>query len=130
MNDELKYSITKFNDAVRRLDEGIKQARNQLDRDGVIQRFEFTFELLWKSLKLFLFEQGIIANSPKEVLKEAYRFGIITDEELFLDMLDDRNRTSHIYSENTAKGIFIRIKKNYLAAVMKLSQELKDRTGF
>ena len=130
MNDELKYSITKFKDAVKKLDEGIKQSRNQLDRDGVIQRFEFSFELLWKTMKLFLLDQGIITNSPKEVLKETYRFGIITDEELFLDMLDDRNQTSHIYSEDISKEIFIRIKKNYLASMKKLLKELKERTGF
>ncbi len=130
MNDELKYSITKFKDAVKKLDEGIKQSRNQLDRDGVIQRFEFSFELLWKTMKLFLLDQGIITNSPKEALKETYRFGIITDEELFLDMLDDRNQTSHIYSEDMSKEIFIRIKKNYLASMKKLLKELKERTGF
>jgi hypothetical protein len=46
MNDEIKYSFGKLKDAVKRLEEGIRQTKNQLDRDGVIQRFEFTFELL------------------------------------------------------------------------------------
>ena len=77
MKDELKYSFEKFQKAVKRLDEGIKKAKDQLDNDGVIQRFEFTFELTWKTLKLFLLNEGIITKSPKETLKEAFRFILI-----------------------------------------------------
>ena len=127
MKNELKYSFIKLNEAVRRLNEGIKHTKDQLDRDGVIQRFEFTFELLWKTLKLFLLAEGINTNSPKEVFKETFRFGLLRDEKLFLDMLDDRNKTSHIYSEDVSKEIFDRIKKNYLTAIKKLLKEIKER---
>jgi len=127
MKNELKYSFIKLNEAVRRLNEGIKHTKDQLDRDGVIQRFEFTFELLWKTLKLFLLAEGINTNSPKEVFKETFRFGLLGDEKLFLDMLDDRNKTSHIYSEDVSKEIFDRIKKNYLTAIKKLLKEIKER---
>ena len=124
MKDELKYSIEKFNKALSRLNAGIKKAKDQLDKDGVIQRFEFTFELLWKTLRLFLLDEGIITKSPKEALKEAFRFGLIKDEEIFLDMLEDRNQTSHIYSEEISKEIVLRIKKFYLSKLTKLSKEL------
>lgn len=125
MKDELKYSFAKFQKALKSLDEGIKKAKDQLDNDGVIQRFEFTFELTWKTLKLYLLNEGIITNSPKEALKEAFRMGIITDEECFLDMLTDRNQTAHIYSEDISKEIIVRIKKVYLSALKKLSEEIK-----
>lgn len=124
MKDELKYSIEKFIKAFSRLNAGIKKAKDQLDNDGVIQRFEFTFELLWKTLRLFLLNEGIITKSPKEALKEAFRFGPIKDEEIFLDMLEDRNLTSHIYSEDVSKEIFKRIKKFYIVSLTELSQEL------
>lgn len=127
MKDELRYSFAKFQKALKRLDEGIKKAKDQLDNDGVIQRFEFTFELTWKTLKLYLLNEGIITNSPKEALKEAFRLGIITDEECFLDMLTDRNQTAHIYSEDVSKAIVIRIKKDYLSALKKLFEELKNQ---
>lgn len=127
MKDEINYSFGKLRDAVKKLDEGIKRTKDQLDRDGVIQRFEFTFELLWKTLKLYLSDQGIITNSPKEVLKETYRYGMIENENLFLDMLEDRNQTSHIYSEDASKKIFNRIKKNYLSAIKKLLKEMTER---
>ncbi len=127
MKNELKYSFDKLNEAVKRLDEGIKKVKDQLDRDGVIQRFEFTFELLWKTLRLFLLDEGINTNSPKEVLKETFRFGLIKDEKLFLDMLDDRNQTSHIYSEDVSKKIFERIRKKYYTALKKLVRGIKER---
>ena len=124
MKDELKYSIEKFNKALSRLNIGIKKAKDQLDNDGVIQRFEFTFELLWKTLRLFLLSEGIITKSPKEALKESFRFGLIKDEEIFLDMLNDRNQTSHIYSEDVSKEIVRRIKKFYISKLTELSDEL------
>jgi len=125
MKDELNYSIEKFNKALSKLNIGIKKAKDQLDNDGVIQRFEFTFELLWKTLRLFLLAEGITTKSPKEALKESFRFGLIKDEEIFLDMLEDRNQTSHIYSEEITREIVRRIKKFYLSKLTELSKELR-----
>ena len=127
MKDELKYSYDKFQKALKRLDEGLKRAKDQLDSDGVIQRFEFTFELTWKTLRLFLLSEGINTNSPKEALKGAFKFGLIVDEECFLDMLEDRNQATHIYSEDVSREIFKRIKKDYSSALKKLSEELKNQ---
>jgi nucleotidyltransferase substrate binding protein (TIGR01987 family) len=128
MSDELKYSLEKFESAIKRLDEGVKEAKNNLGRDGVIQRFEFTFELLWKTLRLFLLDEGIITKSPKESLKEGFKFGLIMDEEVFLDMLEDRNQTSHIYSEEVSKEIFERIKTRYVSPLKKILNDIKNST--
>lgn len=128
MKDELKYSMLKFQKALKQLEVGAKQAKDQLDNDGVIQRFEFTFELAWKTIKLFLVNEGIITKSPKEALKEAFKFGLIKDEESFLDMLYDRNQASHIYSEEMSRDMVIRIKNEYLTALKKLSEELKSQS--
>lgn len=125
MKDELKYSIDKFEKALKQLETGIKKAKDQLDNDGVIQRFEFTFELAWKTVRLFLLNEGIITRSPKEALKQGFKFGLITDEESFIDMVSDRNQTVHIYNEQMSKDIVTRIKKNYLILLKKLSEELK-----
>lgn len=127
MKDELDYSYRKLKDAVKRLDEGLEITQDQLDRDGVIQRFEFTFELLWKTLRLFLTTEGIITKSPKESLKETFRYGLIKDENTFLNMLEDRNQTTHIYSEDVSKEIFYRIKDNYIAEIKRLIKDLSER---
>jgi nucleotidyltransferase substrate binding protein (TIGR01987 family) len=129
MSNELKLSLEKLNKAVKKLDEGVKMSKDQLDRDGVIQRFEFTFELSWKTLRLFLIDQGIITKSPKDALKEAFKYGLIKDENIYLDMLEDRNQTSHIYNEEISKGIYSRIKKYYSPVMLKLVKEIKKEAN-
>lgn len=125
MKDVLEYSLKKLKDAYQRLEEGVKQAKDELDKDGVIQRFEFTFELLWKALKLYLEHQGIIVKTPRESFVEAFRINLVDDEKIFLDMLEDRNNTSHIYDKATSEKIFNRIKKNYLSEIAKIIDLLK-----
>ena len=83
-------------------------------RDGVIQRFEFCTELAWKTLREYLIEQGYTdINSPKNVLKTAFADGILNDEQGWLDILDARNITSHVYDEATAQKIFDNIRCIY-----------------
>ncbi|MCK5566547.1 MAG: nucleotidyltransferase substrate binding protein [Actinomycetia bacterium] len=125
MKDVLEYSLKKLIDAHKRLEEGIEQARDELDKDGVIQRFEFTFELLWKALKIYLEHQGIIVKTPRDSFVEAFRINLFDDEKIFLDMMEDRNSASHIYDKETSKKIFNRIKKNYSSEITKLIEKLK-----
>ena len=125
MKDVLEYSLKKLIDAHKRLEEGIEQARDELDKDGVIQRFEFTFELLWKALKIYLEHQGILVKTPRDSFVEAFRIALFDDEKIFLDMMEDRNSTSHIYDKETSKKIFNRIKKNYSSEITKLIEQLK-----
>jgi len=66
------------------LREGAEEAKDELDKDGVIQRFEFTFELLWKALKIYLAYNGTEVKTPRESLKEAFRINLFDEEEIFL----------------------------------------------
>ncbi|UCB57671.1 MAG: nucleotidyltransferase substrate binding protein [Candidatus Omnitrophota bacterium] len=125
MKEDISYSLKKLQDAFIKLKEGVKSAKEELEKDGVIQRFEFTFELLWKTLKIFLRENGITVKTPKESLKEAFRIGWIKEEDVFLNMLEDRNKTTHIYDKETTEKIFERIKKDYLSAIEKILKQLK-----
>jgi len=122
---ETEYALSKLKDAFIRLKEGTEAAEDELDKDGVIQRFEFTFELLWKVLKIFLEDSGIEAKTPKESLKRAFKIGWLREEKVFLDMLEDRNKTSHIYDKETSEEIFERIKTTYLLAMENLLERLK-----
>lgn len=97
--------LNNFRKALSRLSEGITKydERDDLLRDGVIQRFEFTFELAWKTLKAVFEDEGLRGlNSPKSVLREAFAAELIKDDELWLAMLNDRNSTAHIYNERLA----------------------------
>ena len=125
MIEELDYSLKKIHDAFKRLQEGADQAYDELSKDGVIQRFEFTFEVLWKTIKKFLEYKGIEARTPKDCFKEAFTIGLIDDESLVLNMLQDRNTTSHIYDKKTSEEIFDRIKTLYVPAIDQLISSLK-----
>ncbi len=92
-------------------------AISERDRAGVIQAFEFTFEATWKLLKLAAEREGLDAESPKRALIAAHKLGIIRDELLWLDMLQDRNLTSHVYHAELAGRIFTAITTRYAAAL-------------
>lgn len=111
--EKAKIKFEKLQKALASL-ESIYLKPDTLDRsniDATIQRFEFTFELFWKFLKDFFQEQGIQLHYPKEVIQEAFKVGTINDEGLWLQMLEDRNMTSHTYDEELANEIFLRIKR-------------------
>ena len=81
--------------------------------DGTIQRFEFVIELFWKALKHLLSDEGIETGTPREVLQRAYSAGWLAHETPWLEMLRDRNETSHAYDETTALRIYRHIRANY-----------------
>jgi nucleotidyltransferase substrate binding protein (TIGR01987 family) len=124
---EMTFAIEKLNAAWEKLKHGAETAQGELELDGVIQRFEFTFELFWKTLKIFLKHEGIEASSPKECLKAAFRLGWLESEGVYLDMLEDRNKTSHIYERSMAEDIIQRIKDKYISAIRKLLEILKTK---
>ena len=105
----------KFEDAVRAkrtLEEILQEPFSVIIRDAAIQRFEFTFEALWKFLKEYLREkEGIICNSPKSCFREIFSLGLLNEEEVigFLEMTDDRNMTSHTYKEEVSQLIFSKL---------------------
>lgn len=100
-------SLANLEKAIGRLEEALNEgAKNSLYIDGTIQRFEFTFELYWKTLKRMLEEEGIEAKSPRETLKQAYAVDWIQNEQSWLQMLRDRNETSHVYDEKKARDIY------------------------
>lgn len=102
---------------------------DDLRRDGLIQRFEFTVELAWKALKEYMEDQGMSVNfaTPKSVLKDAYAAGLIADEHVWLDILQSRNLTSHIYDEETAISVVLRIRDEYLPSFRSLAELFRNK---
>lgn len=123
---EITYSLGKFNQAITRLGEAVAENESDLKIDATIQRFEFTFELAWKTLKRALLYEGEICKTPRECLKTAFRLGLLQDEETWLSMLDDRNAMAHIYDETAAKEIFSRI-SDYYTVFIELVKKLKNK---
>ena len=115
--DKKTEKLEKLQKAIDRLGEALNDYETvKLDsvRDGVIQRFEFCTELAWKTLREHLLDQGYTdINSPKSVLKTAFADGLLSDEQGWLDILNSRNITSHIYDEKTAGDVFSKIAATY-----------------
>ena len=107
---ELKYQDAV--NALKTLQEILKEPYSLIVRDATIQRFEYTFEALWKYLQAYLNEkEGIITPSPKAVFRELLPLGFLNEDEVSqcLEMTDSRNDTVHTYKEIVAQMIFKRI---------------------
>jgi len=114
--------------AVARLTEALDELAGNPDssviRDGVIQRFEFTFELAWKSLKDYMDDQGADMSAilfSKQVFKAAYAAEVIGDEQIWLDMLKARNITSHVYDDQQAANVVAEVRDKFLLPLTALS---------
>lgn len=92
--------------AYSQFNEALKIAKSDLEKAGVIQYFEFTYELAWKTLRRILKERGKDLNSPKTVIREAALEKLIEFPELWFAFTEDRNRTVHTYNKAVANDIF------------------------
>lgn len=124
--------VENYQNALKRLEEAIARYQtapsDTLYRDGLIQRFEFTFELAWKSLKEYMEDQGMVMTivSPRSVLKEAYAAGIIDNPDIWNEAVDSRNLMSHIYDEETAISIADRVSSEFIVPLTALAEFYKN----
>lgn len=124
----------KYKDALKSLETLkaiLEEPYSVIVRDATIQRFEYTFEALWKFIKEYLKEkEGIICNSPKGCFKEMFSLGFLTEEGCIdcLKMTDRRNDTSHTYKEEVAQTIYNET-KHYFSLMQALLNQLKDKVS-
>ena len=102
---------------------------NELEEQGLIQAFEYTHELAWKTLKDFLDYRGVVnLFGSKDTTKEAFKAGLLGDDEdrglIWMDMIKSRNLTSHTYNEATTRKIITAIQKDYHNAFLMLREKL------
>ncbi|MCG2725920.1 MAG: HI0074 family nucleotidyltransferase substrate-binding subunit [Elusimicrobia bacterium] len=121
------HRTANFSKALSRLKEGLLESGYALSLDGALQRFEFTFEMAWKTMKKFLLVEGFDCASPRDCVKKAFQSGYIENERVWLDMIKDRNLSSHIYDEKDAKAVYNRVKQNYDNEFKKLKIFFKEK---
>lgn len=113
MTDETKQIFEQLNDALKRLEEvaQLPLSAHQIEIEATIHCFEFTIELFWKALKKKLLDEyDTNSLGPRQVLQNAYANQLINNEDMWLDMLHDRNLTSHTYKKLLAREIYQNIK--------------------
>lgn len=114
--------------ATNRLKEVLSEEENEIMIDATLHRYEFTFELAWKTLKDYMEYLGIAMNtgSPREVIKEGFAHKIISDGEVWIKMMLARNSLSHLYDEETSRQVYKEIKSEYVYEIEKLIETLKN----
>lgn len=96
------------------------QSLSDLEKEGLIQRFEYTFELAWKTLKNYLESQNVEAKFPREVIKKGFQYEIIEDGEIWMDMLEKRNLMAHTYDEEIFNEAINQISTLYFSEIKKV----------
>lgn len=127
-----KQRLQQFTKAERRLSEALidgYKPLNRLEQEGVIQRFEYTFELGWKVLKDLLFYEGFNMKSPREAIRQAFEAEYLNedDTEVALDALAKRNLLTHTYEEETMLEALELIEGQFQPMLNRLLHTLKKR---
>ncbi len=121
MNNYFEEKLALFEQALKTFKDALLEHPSQLERDGAIQRFEYCFDLSWKTLKHYLEKRGIIdLNSPKSVFAAAYREKIISDELIWSAIIAKRNLSVHTYNQKLADSLFAELPEYYEAMYLLL----------
>jgi len=128
MNREIRWKqrFSNFKKATMQLTESIEKGElNKLEVQGLIQCFEYTFELAWKTLKDYLEEEGLSVKSPRETIQIAFQSEFITDGHAWIDALEKRNLMAHTYDEARANEAEILIREKYFQIIQELCSKLE-----
>lgn len=116
-------STKEFEKAVARLEEALLQPKDEFIRDSVIQRFEFSVELAWKTAKKMM---GTATSAPKDVVREMAQNGYVDDVKIWLEAIDMRNLSSHTYKEELAEKVY-GFAKSFLPLLKNLVTKLSSK---
>lgn len=103
----------------------------QLEKEGVIQRFEYTWELAWKLIKDYLESEGVVLAkiTPASVIRTAFEAKVIDQGELWMKALDARNKMSHVYNLKKFEEVIADIQAHYLALLDSLYFSMLEKMG-
>jgi len=125
--DNFKRAFTLLREA---MDQSHERKLSQLEKEGIIQRFEYTMELAWKTMKDYLESQNVVFEqiTPRAIIKEAVAAKLVTQGQVWMRALDARNKMSHTYDFSEFEAVIQDIEKSYLSVIddlfMKLLTEL------
>lgn len=129
MNQDVRWKqrYANFKNALLQMKEFVGQpVLNKLEKQGLIQCFEYTFELAWKTAKDYLEEQGFEIKSPRNAIQTAYQSQLISDGHLWIDALEKRNLMAHTYDEKKADEAEKLIRDQYYKMMTELYDKLTE----
>lgn len=124
--NRFKQRKEEFNQALSRLLAALNQPEDEFTRDAAIQRFEFTYELAWKTLKLYLESKDIDVRNARDTLKAAFEQGLIQDGDGWSQLHQQRNLTSHTYDEKLAEDVYQFLKQKGASLFVALQTYLQS----
>ena len=92
--------------ANQKLEEALQLESTEIHKDATIQRFEFVFELTWKTIQAYLKNQGIDSFSPRDCLREGGKSNLLDNVEIWIEFLNNRNLIAHTYNQETADKVY------------------------
>jgi len=123
-----KQRFSNLSLALAQLQEFLAQPKlNKFERQGLIQCFEYTFELAWKTMKDYLEEQGLSITTPRMAIQTAYQVKLIEDGHLWIDALQKRNLMAHTYNEQLAEQAETLIRTQYAQMMAALAHVLQGK---
>ena len=123
-----KQRFANYKKALSQLEKFIAKGKfNELEKQGLIQAFEYTHELAWNVLRDYLRYQGhMTIHGSRDATREAFKLALLHDGESWMDMIQDRNRTSHTYNQETADRIAENITQRYFALFISLRETMQN----
>jgi nucleotidyltransferase substrate binding protein (TIGR01987 family) len=128
MSEDIRWKqrFSNYKKAATQLEEFIEKGElNKFEVQGLIQCFEYTFELACKTMKDYLENEGFEVKSPRQTIQTAFQIQLVTDGHIWIDALEKRNLMAHTYDENVAKEAEQLIKQKYYPEIRKLLNKLE-----
>ncbi len=131
-NPDIRWQqrFANFNRALAKLEAAVKgqepESLSELEKEGLIQRFEYTHELAWSVMKDYLSYQGnTLIGGSRDATREAFKIDLMEDGEMWMDMIKSRNQSAHTYNEETVEDIFQKVVADYHALLVVFQQKME-----
>lgn len=124
-----KQRFQNYEKALSQLDSAVERVEflSDLEKEGLVQRYEYSFELAWKTMKDYLESRNVEAKFPRDVIKSGFQYELISDGEIWLEMLEIRNIIAHTYDEKILKTSVSQIAFHYHPELKKLYTFFKNQ---
>ncbi len=126
----LKQRFANYKKAFVQLSEGVENNKinpSSLIKEGIIQRFEFTHELAWKVLKDYLEYEGFQnITGSRTATREAFNAGILTEGQIWMNMIESRNNTVHTYNSEILEVEYNAVVNNYYALFLAFRDKMES----